>query len=68
MVSERLAIAFFGIRGMGSFYYLAYAVTAAEFENVDTLWITVTLVVVLSIVIHGVSATPALNRLELSRR
>ena len=36
---ERLAIAFFGIRGMGSFYYLAYAVTAAEFEQArPPLW------------------------------
>jgi NhaP-type Na+/H+ or K+/H+ antiporter len=61
---ERLAIAFFGIRGMGSFYYLAYAVTAAEFEHTATLWLVVMVVVVLSILIHGASATPALRRLE----
>jgi NhaP-type Na+/H+ or K+/H+ antiporter len=32
------AIAFFGIRGIGSLYYLAYAVEHAEFPNVDRLW------------------------------
>lgn len=61
---ERLAIAFFGIRGMGSFYYLAYAVTAAEFERTAAVWSVVIVVVVLSIRVHGGSATPALRRLE----
>ena len=53
-----------GIRGMGSFYYLAFAVTAAGLEDVGVLWVTVTLVVVLSILIHGVSDTPTMRRLE----
>jgi NhaP-type Na+/H+ or K+/H+ antiporter len=61
---DRLAISFFGIRGMGSFYYLAYAVTAAPFEDARTLWVVVTVVVVLSILIHGISATPAMRRLD----
>jgi NhaP-type Na+/H+ or K+/H+ antiporter len=65
---DRLAIAFFGIRGMGSFYYLAYAVNAASFAHTDVLWVTVTLVVVLSVLIHGVSATPALSRLDSGAR
>ena len=30
-------IAFFGIRGLGSFYYLAFALGQAEFERPDTL-------------------------------
>jgi NhaP-type Na+/H+ or K+/H+ antiporter len=65
---DRLGMAFFGIRGMGSFYYLAYAVTSEGWrEDAGGLWMTVTLVVVLSILIHGVSATPIMDRLE-SRR
>ena len=61
---ERAAIAFFGIRGMGSFYYLAYAVTAAGISEAGELWATVTLVVVLSILVHGISADPSSSSLE----
>lgn len=35
--SERAAIAFFGIRGIGSIYYLAYALDAATFSRKDLL-------------------------------
>ena len=62
--ADRLAIAFFGIRGLGSFYYLAYAVTAAGMQDTAELWTVVTLVVVLSVLIHGASAGPWLRRLE----
>lgn len=61
---DRAAIAFFGIRGMGSFYYPAYAVTAAGIAEAGELWAMVTLVVVLSILVHGASARPILRRLE----
>jgi NhaP-type Na+/H+ or K+/H+ antiporter len=61
---ERAVIAFFGIRGMGSFYYLAYAVTAAGISEAGELWAAVTLVVVLSILVHGASARPVLRSLE----
>jgi NhaP-type Na+/H+ or K+/H+ antiporter len=44
---ERAMIAFFGIRGLGSFYYLA------EFDQPATLWVTVCLVVLVSIVVHA---------------
>ena len=37
-VAEKAAIAFLGIRGLGSFYYLAYALLGqAEFEQAQTL-------------------------------
>ncbi|MEK0085456.1 cation:proton antiporter [Benzoatithermus flavus] len=62
---ERLAVSFFGIRGMGSFYYLAHAVTSGGWrEDSGVLWATVTVVVVLSILIHGISATPVMRRVE----
>ncbi|MGP3698174.1 cation:proton antiporter [Rhodobacter sp. NSM] len=61
---EKMAIAFFGIRGLGSFYYLAYAMGAAEFGQAGYLWMTVCLVVILSIVMHGVLVTPVMRRLD----
>ncbi|MCD9199694.1 cation:proton antiporter [Aeromicrobium wangtongii] len=61
---ERLATAFFGIRGIGSIYYLAYATGAEEFSDVDTLWSTVAFVIAVSVVLHGVTATPVMRWLD----
>ncbi|HSM45911.1 MAG TPA: cation:proton antiporter [Acidimicrobiia bacterium] len=61
---ERRAIAFFGIRGVGSFYYLAHAVNEVGFSSGDRLWAIVSMVVILSVVLHGVTATPAMRRLD----
>ncbi|WP_224334709.1 cation:proton antiporter [Haloprofundus halobius] len=58
---ERAAIAFFGIRGIGSFYYLAYALNSAAFPDAPRLWALVGCTVLISVVIHGVTATPAVD-------
>ena len=67
-LGEKAAISFFGIRGLGSFYYLAYALGAAEFAEDRTLWVTVSLVVLISIVFHGASVTSVMRHLDRSRR
>ncbi|GID92767.1 cation:proton antiporter [Amorphoplanes digitatis] len=64
--AEHWVIAAFGIRGIGSFYYLAYAMSLATFPNVDVIWATVALVVVVSVVLHGVAATPVMRLLDRS--
>ena len=61
---ERLATAFFGIRGIGSIYYLAYATGQEEFSDADTLWSTVAFVIAVSVVLHGVTATPVMRWLD----
>ncbi|MDX0499764.1 cation:proton antiporter [Sinorhizobium medicae] len=65
---ERAAIAIFGIRGLGSIYYLAFATGAADFEGVGTLWSSVALIVLISIVTHGLTVTPAMRWLDRQRR
>ncbi len=65
--AERTAIAAFGIRGIGSFYYLAYATADADFEGVEQVWATAGLIIIVSIVVHGVAATPIMNRLDRAR-
>lgn len=62
---ERLAISFFGIRGIGSIYYLSYALNRQSFEGSDQLWSVVILVIVLSIFVHGVTASPILKHLRI---
>jgi sodium/hydrogen antiporter len=64
--AEHWVIAAFGIRGIGSFYYLSYAMTHAEFEGIDLLWATVGFVVLVSVVIHGVAVTPIMRLLDRS--
>ena len=65
---ERRAIAFFGVRGIGSLYYLAYAVQEGEFAaDHSALLSTVALVVVGSVVLHGLSAGPAMSRIDRRR-
>jgi NhaP-type Na+/H+ or K+/H+ antiporter len=64
---EKGAIAFFGIRGLGSFYYLAFALGQAEFEGAKVLWVTVCFVVLSSIIMHGVLVTPVMRWLDRSQ-
>jgi NhaP-type Na+/H+ or K+/H+ antiporter len=61
---EKLAISFFGIRGMGSVFYLSFAVGHASFENVDKLWAIVAFTMLVSIVMHGLTATSVMNYLK----
>lgn len=64
---ERWMVSLFGIRGMGSFYYLAFALNRGHFDQHPRLWAIVTLVVLLSIALHGMFATGAMARLDLWR-
>ena len=64
---ERWATAFFGVRGVGSLFYLAYALGHGEFTGSGELWSTVTFTVTLSVLLHGVSATPIMRRLDERR-
>lgn len=63
---ERLTIAFFGVRGIGSLYYLAYALGKEEFPG-EELWALVGFTVLLSVVVHGALATPVVRRLDATR-
>ena len=64
---ERLVTAFFGVRGVGSIYYLAFATGRTHFAEERWLWSTVGFTIVLSVVVHGVLATPAMRWLERAR-
>ena len=61
---ERRATAFFGVRGVGSIYYLAFAAGESAELGQDWLWSTVAFTIVLSVVVHGVSSAPLMRRVE----
>jgi sodium/hydrogen antiporter len=64
--SERWVTAAFGVRGVGSVFYLAYA--GADFAtDLPWLWATVGFTVVLSVGVHGVAATPMMRMLDRRR-
>ncbi|QGV82239.1 cation:proton antiporter [Streptomyces ficellus] len=65
---ERIVAAVFGLRGIGSLYYLAYALGQNDFGGLaQQLWAAVAFTVLASVVLHGVTATPAISRLDRLR-
>jgi sodium/hydrogen antiporter len=68
--TELAAIAFFGIRGVGSLYYLAHAASSADFLDVEVgvLWSVTVFIILVSVVLHGSAATPVLRRIDAARR
>ena len=64
---EAVVIAVFGIRGLGSIYYLAYASGHAEFEGIETVWASVLLIVLVSIMVHGIAVTPTMRWIDYHR-
>lgn len=67
-LAQRRLIAWFGIRGIGSVYYLAYAINhGLPAQHIDTLVALTMAVVVTSIVVHGISVTPLMARYRRRR-
>ncbi|MBA3235376.1 MAG: cation:proton antiporter [Chloroflexi bacterium] len=61
-------IAWFGIRGIGSLYYLSFAIVHGVSGDEGTRLVGLTLwIIVISIVFHGVSVTPIVRRYEAWR-
>ncbi|WIV54684.1 cation:proton antiporter domain-containing protein [Amycolatopsis nalaikhensis] len=59
-----LAIAFFGVRGIGTLFYLAYALNRIPVPQQDVLWRVGAVAVAVSVLVHGVLAEPAIQRIE----
>lgn len=58
---QRGIIAFFGIRGVGSFFYLAHGLNEADFPQARELWALVGFTALLSMTVHGLTATPVMK-------
>ncbi|MGH8249233.1 MAG: cation:proton antiporter [Steroidobacteraceae bacterium] len=60
--SNMALIAWFGIRGIGSLYYLVFAIGLGLGPELSSQLVSITLwVIAVSIVVHGVSVTPLMN-------
>ncbi|MET0247903.1 MAG: cation:proton antiporter [Sphingomonas sp.] len=62
--SEKLTLSFFGIRGVGTIYYLAYGINHMAVAQAERLWGIVGLVVLFSILLHGLTVTPIMRSLD----
>jgi NhaP-type Na+/H+ or K+/H+ antiporter len=62
--TEKITMAFFGIRGVGSIYYLAYGLNHAELPDAERLWGLIGLVVLMSVLLHGLTVTPIMRLLD----
>ncbi|MFG6625744.1 cation:proton antiporter [Sulfitobacter sp. 1A12056] len=60
----RWVIALYGIRGIGSIYYLAYAAGKVEFLDEEPLWAMVGFAILLSTLVHGFTAGIAVDGLR----
>ena len=66
---QKVAIAFFGIRGMGTFFYLAFGMGHMELgPDLDPLWRICVVTVLVSIALHGTLAPLAMNAVDRRRR
>ncbi|RYY70897.1 MAG: sodium:proton antiporter [Chitinophagaceae bacterium] len=61
---EKLAISFFGIRGIGSIFYLAFALNKTNFNQPAELWAIVSFTILVSVLIHGLTAQPVIKHLK----
>ncbi|HEX8511983.1 MAG TPA: cation:proton antiporter [Allosphingosinicella sp.] len=59
---ERFVVAAYGVRGIGSIYYLAYATSHLEFVNEGQLWATIAFTILVSTLVHGLTAGTAVER------
>ena len=67
--AQRRLMGWFGIRGVGSLFYLAYAVNHGLDPALGEVLVAITLsVVVTSIMVHGISVTPLMKAYEMRRR
>ncbi|MFC6996859.1 cation:proton antiporter [Rufibacter roseus] len=62
--TEKWVISFFGIRGIGSIFYLSFGLEQAHFAEPDEIWAVAGFIILLSIVMHGVLATPAMEYMD----
>lgn len=61
-LTERAAISFYGLRGIGTLFYLSYGLNQAAFQDPDAVWALAGLTILISVVVLGVSATPVVEQ------
>jgi NhaP-type Na+/H+ or K+/H+ antiporter len=67
-IHQRLLIAWFGIRGIGSVYYVFFAMKYKLPAPIENTLLDLTLIAVASsVILHGISVTPLMRRYSRTR-
>lgn len=61
---DKWAVSFFGIKGIGSFFYLSFALSKADFVYQEEIWSLTAFVVLVSILVHGLTASVVVGSLK----
>ncbi|MBV1724298.1 MAG: cation:proton antiporter [Hoeflea sp.] len=64
---ERAVVSVYGVRGIGSIYYLCYAGSHMEFTNEGALWSLIALVILISTILHGFTVGWAMDWLKVKK-
>lgn len=64
--AHRAAIAFFGIRGIGTFYYLSHGLNYADIGEAQArvIWSVAGFIVLASVILHGATAPYVMSRIQ----
>ena len=69
MPRECAAVASFGVRGVGSIYYVAFGLNhLGNTGDAPRIWAMVGLVIAMSVVVHGLTAKPVMHYVDVRRR
>lgn len=63
---QRFVVAVYGVRGVGSVYYLSYAGSHMKLDNEAELWAITALAITISTILHGFSAAFAVEKVSPS--
>jgi NhaP-type Na+/H+ or K+/H+ antiporter len=61
---DRAIVSFYGIRGIGSIYYLAFATGNVELVNETEMWAMVAFTILSSTIVHGLTAGVVVDRID----
>ncbi len=61
---ERAMVSFYGIRGIGSVFYVSYATGHVELINETEIWATVAFTILASTLVHGLTAGVVVERVD----
>ncbi|WP_086606228.1 cation:proton antiporter [Erythrobacter donghaensis] len=61
--THRAAVSFYGVRGIGTVFYVAYAASEASFGSIERLWAAVAFGIFASTIIHGLTAGWVMQRI-----
>ena len=64
---SKILMGFFGIRGIGTLFYLQYAFNREHFAERSEIWAIAGATILLSIIVHGMTATPLMARADAAR-